>query len=86
MGYELTHDEYAVTKPMLPQTPRGMPRVNDRRVLKPMCLPSGCSRPPYIPWFLRDCCGIRGLWTPQCASSIANTWPASAGPWEESCA
>jgi len=33
MGYELTDDEWAAIKPMLPNKPRGVPRVNDRRVL-----------------------------------------------------
>jgi transposase len=30
--YELTDDEWAAIKPMLPKKPRGIPRVNDRRV------------------------------------------------------
>ena len=34
MRYELTDDEWAAIKPMLPNKPRGVPRVNDRRVLK----------------------------------------------------
>ncbi len=33
MRYELTNVEWALIKPMLPNKPRGMPRVNDRRVL-----------------------------------------------------
>jgi transposase len=33
MRYELTDDEWAAMKPMLPNKPRGVPRVNDRRVL-----------------------------------------------------
>src|SRR5262249_2519810 len=33
MRYELTDFEWAAIKPMLPNKPRGMPRVNDRRVL-----------------------------------------------------
>jgi transposase len=33
MRYELTDDEWAAIKPMLPNKPRGVPRVNDRRVL-----------------------------------------------------
>ncbi len=31
MRYELTDDEWAAIKPMLPNKPRGLPRVNDRR-------------------------------------------------------
>jgi transposase len=33
MHYELTDHEWTVIKPMLPNKPRGVPRVNDRRVL-----------------------------------------------------
>jgi transposase len=33
MRYELTDHEWAAIKPMLPNKPRGIARVNDRRVL-----------------------------------------------------
>ena len=33
MRYELSDCEWSVIKPMLPNKPRGIPRVNDRRVL-----------------------------------------------------
>ena len=33
MRYELSDDEWTVIKPMLPDKPRGLPRVNDRHVL-----------------------------------------------------
>jgi transposase len=33
MRYELNDHEWAAIKPMLPNKPRGVPRVNDRRVL-----------------------------------------------------
>jgi transposase len=33
MRYELTDHEWAAIKPFLPNKPRGVPRVNDRRVL-----------------------------------------------------
>jgi transposase len=33
MRYELTDREWAAIKAMLPNKPRGVPRVNDRRVL-----------------------------------------------------
>ena len=33
MRYELSECEWAAIKPMLPNKPRGVPRVNDRRVL-----------------------------------------------------
>ena len=37
MRYELTDDEWATIKPRLPNKPRGIPRVNDRRVLNGIC-------------------------------------------------
>jgi transposase len=33
MRYELTDFEWAAIKPMLPNKPRGVPRIDDRRVL-----------------------------------------------------
>ena len=33
MRHELNDHEWAAIKPMLPNKPRGVPRVNDRRVL-----------------------------------------------------
>jgi transposase len=33
MRYELTDNDWSAIKPMLPNKPRGAPRVNDRRVL-----------------------------------------------------
>jgi transposase len=48
MRYELSDAEWTAIKPMLPNKPRGVPRVNDRRVLNgifrvlrsgPPCLP-----------------------------------------------
>ena len=33
MRYELTDQEWTAIKPMLPNKPRGVARVNDRRVL-----------------------------------------------------
>ena len=33
MRYELTDQEWTAIRPMLPSKPRGVPRVNDRRVL-----------------------------------------------------
>ena len=37
MRYELTDRERAAIRPMLPNKPRGVPRVNDRRVLNGIC-------------------------------------------------
>ena len=33
MRYELSDYEWSVIKPMLPNKPRGIPRVDDRRIL-----------------------------------------------------
>jgi transposase len=49
MCYELTDYEWAAIKPMLPNKPRGVPRVNDRRVLN------------GIFWVLRSGAPWRGL-------------------------
>lgn len=32
-GYDLTDFEWRVTEPLLPNKPRGVPRVEDRRLL-----------------------------------------------------
>jgi hypothetical protein len=41
MRYELADFEWAAIRPMLPNKPRGIPRVNDRRVLNGIfCLPT----------------------------------------------
>jgi len=37
MRYELTNLEWSAIKPFLPNKPRGVPRVNDRRVLNGIC-------------------------------------------------
>jgi hypothetical protein len=34
MRYELTDLEWSAIKPFLPNKPRGVPRVNDRRILR----------------------------------------------------
>ena len=53
-AFELADDEQAAIKPklpneMLPNAPRSVPWVNDRRVFKPTGIPSGYNRPPRIP-------------------------------------
>jgi transposase len=50
MRYELTDDEWAAIKPMLSNKPRGVPRVNDRRVLN------------GIFWILRSGAPWRDFW------------------------
>ena len=40
MRYELTDYEWGVIRPMLPNKPRGAPRVDDRRVLNDIFLGS----------------------------------------------
>ena len=56
MRYELTDYEWAAIKPMLPNKPRGVPRVNDRRVLN------------GIIWVLRSGAPWRDL--PECVRSL----------------
>src|SRR5262245_54995112 len=46
MRYELTDHEWAAIKPMLPKKPRGVPRVNDRRVLNGIFWVLGSG----VPW------------------------------------
>ena len=44
MRYELTDFEWTAIKPMLPNKPRGVPRIDDRRVLNgPINPPSAGS-------------------------------------------
>ena len=45
MRYELSDYEWSVIKPMLPNKPRGVPRVDDRRVLNGIfwVLPIRCA-------------------------------------------
>jgi transposase len=62
MRYELSDDEWAAIEPMLPNKPRGVPRVNDRRVLNGIfwVLRSGApwrdlpaNFGPYTTWYNR---------------------------------
>jgi transposase len=50
MRYELADCEWVATKPMLPNKPRGVARVNDRRVLNGIfwVLRSGAPCSPYL--------------------------------------
>ena len=45
MRYELTDHEWEAIKPMLPNKPRGVARVNDRRVLNGIFWVFGPGRP-----------------------------------------
>ena len=45
MRYEITDHEWAAIRPMLPNRPRGVPRVNNRRVLNGIF---GCCDLPSI--------------------------------------
>ena len=56
MRYELSDKEWSVIQPMLPTKPRGVPRVDDRRVLNgifsgccDLARPGGTSRPSMAP-------------------------------------
>ena len=56
MRYELSEHEWHKIKPMLPNKPRGVPRVDDRRILN------------GILWVLRSGAPWRDL--PQCLAPI----------------
>ena len=45
MRYELTDFEWTAIRPLLPNKPRGVPRVNDRRVLNGIFLDIAVRRP-----------------------------------------
>jgi transposase len=45
MRYELSDVEWSAIKPMLPNKPRGIPRVNDRRVLNGIFWVLRCGAP-----------------------------------------
>ena len=65
MRYALTDDEWIVIKPMPPNKPRGVPRVNDRRVLN------------GIFWVLRSGAPWRDLpdnFGPNALHSTSRTW------------
>ena len=56
MRYALTDHEWAAIRPMLPNKPRGAPRLNDRRVLRhllgavvPTLLAQSASHHPRLP-------------------------------------
>jgi transposase len=54
MRYELTDYEWAAIRPMLPNKARGVPRVDDRRILNGIC----CVLRSGAPWRdLPDCYG-----------------------------
>jgi transposase len=40
MGYELADHEWIAIKPMLPNKPRGVPRVNHHRVINAILWPA----------------------------------------------
>jgi transposase len=65
MRYELTDFEWSAIRPMLPNKPRGVPRVDDRRVLNGIfwVLRSGA------PW--RDLPGSLALTRPATTVSFA---------------
>ena len=88
MRHELTDHEWAAIKSMLPNKPRGVARVNDRRVLNGIfwVLRSGApwrdlpdSFGPYTTWYNRFVRWRRaGVWT-QIMTALATTHDASPG-------
>ena len=69
MRYALTDQEWASIKPMLPNKPRGVPRVNDRRILN------------GIFWVLRSGAPWRDLPAsfPACSTKAPGYW-GTKGP------
>jgi transposase len=65
MRYELTDCEWFAIRPMLPNKPRGVPRVNDRRVLNGIFWILGSG----APW--RDLPISFGPYTPAIIASFA---------------
>jgi len=65
MRYELTGKEWTAIRPMLPNKPRGVPRVNDHRVLNGIfrVLRSGAPwRDPDLLQSLRSLARRAGVW------------------------
>jgi transposase len=54
MRYELTDHEWTAIKPMLPNKPRGVARVNDRRVLNGIFWVLRSGARPYLPQSLHS--------------------------------
>jgi transposase len=63
MGYELTDFEWAAIRSFLPNKPRGIPRVDDRRVLNRIFWVLRSGAPAGIPWsprnLLQSLCPLR---------------------------
>ena len=54
MRYELNDYEWRIIKPMLPNKPRGVPRVDGRRVLNGSARPKrSVARPFIVRWHLK---------------------------------
>jgi hypothetical protein len=51
MRYELSDYEWSVIRPMLPNKPRGVPRVNDRRAMDLLRLATIASSAGGVPLF-----------------------------------
>ena len=66
MRYELSDDEWTAIKPVLPNKPRGVPRVNDRRVLN------------GIFWVLRHAKVIHALWQSSNSGSAVTSLMAAS--------
>ncbi len=52
--YDLTDFEWSVIEPLLPNKPRGVPRVDDRRVLNGIMWGRPLARPAGALWALHD--------------------------------
>jgi transposase len=73
MRYELSDDEWSAIKPMLPNKPRGVRRVNDRRVLNGIFGSSPRRDRNYGDSALNDARAFAG--TPNRAPLKPGKWP-----------
>jgi transposase len=62
MRYELSDYEWSAIKPMLPNKPRGVRRVNDRRVLCVQVRDGATCQRPMVPAPLVTIASFGGAW------------------------
>jgi hypothetical protein len=92
MRYELTDDEWAAIKPFLPNKPRGVPRVNDRRVLNDIfwvlrrvrvARPAGQLRPAPGIWSSGSSTRSRTVVGSQLATTSSRPTTSPSSSWHQ---
>jgi hypothetical protein len=58
MRFALTENAWTAIKPMLPNRPRGLPWVSDRRVLNGICIVMGLLQALQSIWMHRPACNL----------------------------